>query len=271
MLQDLQTAALAGGHVHYADLGPRAASDVIVLVHGFPLGVGMWVPQEDAWPGWRVIVPALPGFDGSEPLSAATIDGYAGSVGALVEGLLLPPVVVAGLSMGGYVVFAMLRRASVPARAIVLADTRSGADSDESKAGRRRLLDLLAREGPPAVAREIIPKLIGPATRAERPQVEAALMALIERQPAATIAASTRALMDRPDATGQLAGIHLPALVIVGTDDALTPPAESERMHAALPDAALVRIPGAGHMSNMEQPGAFNQAVRAFLGRLSPV
>jgi 3-oxoadipate enol-lactonase len=271
MLQDLQTAPIAGGPIRYADLGPRDATDVIVLVHGFPLGVGMWAPQVEALGDRRLIVPALPGYDNSAPLERPSIDGYARQVVALIEHLALPPVVAAGLSMGGYVVFGMLRQAAARVRAVVLADTRSGADSDESKAGRRTLLDLLAREGPPAVAREIIPKLIGPATRAERPQVEAALMALIERQPAATIAASTRALMDRPDATGQLAGIHLPALVIVGMEDALTPPAESERMHAALPDAALVRIPGAGHMSNMEQPGAFNQAVRAFLGRLSPV
>jgi 3-oxoadipate enol-lactonase len=265
MTGDFQTADLPAGRLCYLDLGPRDSGRVLVLVHGFPLGVGMWAPQLEAFPGWRTVVPALPGFDGSEAAASPSIDAFANQVVALLDHLRLPAAVVAGLSMGGYVVFGMLRQAAARVSGVILADTRSGADSEDAKAGRRALLELLQRQGPAGVARELMPKLLGRTSQAERPDVARELTALIERQPAETIAAAIHALMTRPDSTPLLEAIAVPTLVIVGDEDTLTPPAESERMQAAIPGATLVCIPRAGHMSNMEQVAAFNDAVRTFL------
>jgi 3-oxoadipate enol-lactonase len=269
MTQDLQTADLPAGRLRYLDRGPRETRRVLLLVHGFPLGVGMWAPQIDAWPGWRLVVPALPGFDGSDPAVSPSIDAYAAQVVSLLDHLRIRRGVVAGLSMGGYVVFGVLRQAAGRIGGMILADTRSGPDTEEAKTGRRRLLESLEREGAAGVAQDLLPKLLGRTSQAERPEVARQLTTLIARQPVESIASATHALMERPDSTALLPAVAVPALVIVGEEDTLTPPAESERMQAAIPGAGLVRIPGAGHMSNMENPEAFNEAVRAFLASAS--
>ena len=88
---------------------------------------------------------------------------------------------------------------------------------------------------------------------------------LIAGQAIAGIDGALQAIMSRPDSTGLLAGLWVPTLVVVGEEDTLTPPAEAERIQAGVSGATLVRIPGAGHLSNLENPNAFNAALRGFL------
>ena len=258
------------GRLRYLDAPPRGAErprGVLVLLHAFPLNARMWEGQLAlAGSGWRVIAPQFRGFDGGagEP-PAVSVDDYAGDVIDLLDALEVKQVVVGGLSMGGYVAFALLRLAARYVQGLVLADTRSQADTPEGIAGRTRLLRLLEDGGPPAVADEMLPKLLGDTTRRARPAVVETVRSLALSSPADAIAGAIRALMSRPDSTPLLATIHVPTLIMVGDEDTLTPPAASEEMHRAIAGSEMVRIPEAGHLSNLEQPEEFNAALAAFL------
>jgi pimeloyl-ACP methyl ester carboxylesterase len=251
---------------------------VLVLIHAFPMGTAMWAGQMDAFPGWRVLAPALPGFDGSDTTAAVpasrqgdpacAIDAYADHVVAFMDDLGIDRPVIGGLSMGGYVMFGLLRRAPDRMSALVLADTRPSGDTGERLAARHRTLDLIAASGARGVADDMLPKILSPHTHAEQPAVVAEVRRLIEAQPPATIADATRAMMTRPESTALLPSVRVPTLIIVGEEDPITTVADAEGMQAALPQSTVVRIPHSGHMSNMEQPQAFNDAVRAFLARL---
>jgi pimeloyl-ACP methyl ester carboxylesterase len=216
--------------------------------------------------GWRVIAPQLRGFDGGagDP-PAASVDDYAGDVIDLLDALHVKQAVICGLSMGGYVAFAVLRLAARYVQGLVLADTRSQADTPEGVAGRTRLLQIVQDKGPAAVADEMIPKLLGETTRRSRPAVVELVRSLAVANSADAIAGAIRALMTRPDSTPLLSSIHVPALVIVGDEDVVTPPSASEDLHRAIAGSELARIPQAGHLSNLEQPELFNAALAAFL------
>jgi len=167
--------------------------------------------------------------------------------------------------MGGYVAFALLRLASRYVQGLVLADTRSQADTAEGVAGRQRMLQLVLDKGPSAVADEMIPKLLGATTLSTRPAVVDQVRSLALASSADAIAGAISALMTRPDSTPLLGSIHVPTLIVVGDEDTVTPPAASEEMHAAIGGSELVRISQAGHLSNLEQPDVFNAALTAFL------
>jgi pimeloyl-ACP methyl ester carboxylesterase len=170
--------------------------------------------------------------------------------------------------MGGYACLAVMRRTPSLVRALILADTRAGVDSLEGRAARKAMLTVLEHEGPQGVARDMMPRLLGATTREHNPGAEETVRLLIKRQSTAAIRDAIHRMMERPDSRPLLPSITLPVLVVVGEDDVLTPPAESEAMAAAIPDASLVRIAGAGHLSNLEQAQAFEASVEHFLDGL---
>jgi 3-oxoadipate enol-lactonase len=246
------------------DARPRGA---LVLVHAFPLNARMWERQlalADA--GWHVIVPQLRGFDGGTgERPASSVDDFAGDVIDLLDSLHIDEAVIGGLSLGGYIAFAVLRHAARYVHALVLADTKPQADSPEALKGRQRLLQTLEAKGPAGVADEMIPKLLGETTRRERPEVVARVRELILANPSGAIAGAIRALMSRPDSTALLPAVHVPTLILVGVEDTVTPVANALEMQKAIAGAELVQIPGAGHLSNLEQPEVFDAALARFL------
>ena len=259
--------------VAYLDSAPGdRAARVVMLIHAFPLSGVMWEAQAKALPqGWRMIAPDLRGFGGSTAGSngeSGSIDDYAVDVVDLLKELGITSAVVGGCSMGGYVTFALLRAAPSLARGIVLADTRAGADTSEGRANRRAMLALAEREGPSGVARDMTGKLLGKTSLDERPELEPLVRRWIKQQSHEAIQAAILRMMSRPDSFGMLPSIAAPALVIVGEEDTLTPPAESRKLAEALPTAELVIVPRAGHLANIEQPDAFNAALSRFLARL---
>ena len=258
----------------YLDSDPASDRPVLVLVHAFPLGAQMWEPQfKGAFWGWRILAPDLRGFGGSTDDRAEgidpTIDDYADDVAGLIRAVAGAPVVLGGLSMGGYAAFAVMRRTPTLVRGLILADTRAGADSLEGRAARKAMITLLEREGPQGVAREMMPKLLGATTRGHNPDAEETVRRLIKRQSPSGIRDAIVRMMERPDSTPSLSAITIPTLVLVGDEDGLTPPAESEAIAAAMPNASLVRIAGAGHLSNLERSQAFEASVEDFLGGLT--
>jgi len=248
----------------------------LVLLHAFPLSADQWLPQLHRVPnGWRFIAPDMRGFRGAGPAfedlavgGPLTIDEYADDVIELMSHLDLDRAVVTGVSMGGYVAFALLRRAPSYVRGLILADTRSQADTPEGVENRKKMLKQLTDagdRGPSVLIEDMLPKLLGAATLANQPAVVARIRSLALSNPPAAIAGGIRALMTRPDSTPLLRTVHCPTLIVVGADDALTPPSFSEEMHQAIAGSELVIVPGAGHLSSLEQPAAFNSALAAFL------
>ncbi len=170
--------------------------------------------------------------------------------------------------MGGYVAFALWRLEHLRWRGLVLADTRAGADSEQARAGREKMLQTLQARGTHGVADELLPKLLGNTTRTQRPQLVDHVRRLIERQTNEGISGAVVRLRDRPDSTPLLAEITVPVLVMVGDEDEVTPPSEAEGIQAHLADSRLVRIPQAGHLSCLENPEPFNAALAAFLSSI---
>jgi 3-oxoadipate enol-lactonase len=240
---------------------------VLILLHAFPLNARMWEPQLAlAEHGWHVIAPHFRCFDTSDGgPPASSVDDYAGDVIDLLDALHIHDAVVGGLSMGGYVAFAVLRHAASYIRALILADTKATADTPEGVEGRLRMLQLLVDKGVSAIADEMIPKLLAASTVSGRPDVVDWVGTMIRPTPPPAISGAIRALMSRPDSTPLLSMIHVPTLVVVGEEDTLTPPAMSEEIHRGIAGSELVRIAGAGHLSNLEQPKAFNDALAHFL------
>jgi 3-oxoadipate enol-lactonase len=240
----------------------------VVLLHAFPLTAEMWRRQLEAVPdGWRFIAPDLRGFgrflpDGGR---AVTLDDYAADVFALIDALALDEAVIGGLSMGGYVTFAMHRLQPARFTGMVLADTRPQADSVASREGRVQLRARLARDGPRGVAEQMLPKLLGEAARRGSGDALRHTRAMIEGSAPEAIDAAIVALMGRPDSTPGLSRIACPTLVIVGEEDEITPRDEAEAMQRAIARSALCVIPGAGHLSNLEQPAAFSRGLADFL------
>lgn len=259
--------------ISYFDSAPMARSArVVVLIHAFPLGAAMWEAQAKALPdGWRLLAPDLRGFGGStllEPDDDPMIDDYAADVEDLLRELGVTSAVLGGLSMGGYATLALLRRTPGLASGVVLANTRAGADTTEGRANRRSMLALLDREGPPGIARDMMPKLLGKTTLETRADVEPLVRRLIKQQSPTALRGAVLRMMQRPDSLGVIERVKVPTVIIAGDEDVLTPVEESRKMLAVTDQAELIILPAAGHLTNLEQPAAFNDALRSFLGRL---
>lgn len=191
------------------------------------------------------------------------MDGYAQDVLELMAHVEIDRAVVCGLSMGGYVALALHRRAAQRVAGLLLANTRAGADSPDGKAARDRMIDLVTREGASAVAREMTPRLLGATAHRDQPELADVVSDMIRMNAPETIAAAVAAMRDRPDSTSSLASITCPTWIVTGDEDALVAPSESDAMHQAIAGSHLVVLPHVGHLSNLEAPMAFGDALSA--------
>ena len=243
----------------------------LLWLHGFPLSRRIWQPQlegllDAAW----MVAPDLRGHgetDASE--GVYSMEQIADDAAALLEALgITQPVVVGGLSMGGYAALAFYRKYRQRVAGLILASTRAGADSAEGRAGREKSAANAREKGAGAIADAMLPKMFAPRTYANNPDLVHRLRHIMAGTSVPGLVGSLLGIRDRPDSTPLLAEIDRPVLVVHGAEDQLIPPSEAEAMHGALPDSRLELVPGAGHLVNMEQPASFNAAVRTFLQSL---
>lgn len=244
----------------------------LVLLHAFPLSSAMWLAQREGLAGrFRVITPDLRGFGGSllgddEP----SVDAMADDVARLFRYLGVRRAVVGGLSMGGYVAMALCRRHPDLVLGLVLAATRASADAEPVRETRLRQAARLEREGTTAVlVDEVLPGLVGPTTLQRRALVYGRVRGLVQATPPRAAAWAQRAMAGRPDSFATLRGLRIPALVMIGDEDAPATEEEARAMADALPNAEMLVIPRAGHLCAVEQPDLFNQAVAEFAAALS--
>lgn len=258
-----------GFRLHYLDVG--AGEPVVVLLHAFPLQARMWRQQMDALgERARLVAPDLKGFGGSDAPddpSAYSMEAYADDVAALLDHLGLDRVVIGGLSIGGYVAFAFLRRHRHRVAALVLADTKAEADTPEVLERRTTQQATVREQGIGPVVDAHVENLLTDHTRQERPELVERARELMQNPPAGLVGA-LEAMKQRTAATHELSGIDVPTLVLVGDQDGPSPPDVAQAMAAEIPGAELVVLPQAGHLSNLEAPAAFTEALRAFLDRL---
>ena len=215
---------------------------------------------------YRLVALDWRGFGESDITSdITTMEQLADDVAGLMDVLGMQDAILCGLSMGGYVAFAFLRKYPQRVKGLILADTRPGADTDEGRANRESVARLAESQGTGAIADLQIPKLISEYTRRHHPEVEARIRQMINAATPQGIAAASRGMAQRADSTDLLPTIACPTLVLAGEQDGLTPPSVAQDYASKIPSAQFVVIPNAGHLSNLEQPEAFLQAVSGFL------
>lgn len=261
-------ARINGTDLAYTDQGRGMP---VVLLHAFPQNRAMWEPQVRALSKThRIIAPDFRGFGESDaPLWHYTLDQFADDVAGLLDHLAIKRAVLVGLSMGGYTLFAFYRKYADRVTGLVLADTRAQPDTEEGRAGRFAMAQAAYTKGACAIADIMLPKLLSPVALQTKPELTGQVRATIERTQISGIAGALMAMAERPDSVPLLARIACPTLVITGELDGPTPPADGKLMAERIPGARLEIIPKAGHLSNLEQPEAFNRALLDFLEGIS--
>jgi 3-oxoadipate enol-lactonase len=236
----------------------------ILAVHGFPLSGKLWAEvASDLSRHHRLIVPDLRGLGQSRATSEASMQTYAEDLAAiLTDAGINEPVTLMGLSMGGYVLFEFWRRYPEKVGALILANTRAPADTPTAAEGRYATAQKVLAEGSQVVADSMIGKLFADSAEEE---LKSEWYGIMANSSPMGVAAALRAMATRPDSTETLATITVPTLIIVGSEDPITPPADSEAMHRAIDGSMLAIIEDAAHMTPVESPGAFSMAVQQFL------
>jgi len=250
--------------IAYTDIG---IGRPVVLIHGYPFNRSLWNEQIVALSSsYRVIAPDLRGFGESNAApGTATMNVMAHDVALLMDHLEISRATIGGLSMGGYVALAFYKQFPSRVRALILADTRAQADTEEGKQTRAQQAEKAINEGMAGIADAMLPKLLTPETVSKRPEVVKRVRDMMLKTKPEGAAAALRGMAERDDQTELLAKIKVPALIIVGAEDAITPVTDSEKMHQAITGSRLVVLENAGHVSNLERTGQFNHACLSFL------
>lgn len=240
---------------------------LLVFLHAFPLDAGMWAPQLAALNDVADCVAIdFTGFGASdvpEDAGEYSTETWAAEVAAVVESLDRGPAIPVGLSLGGYVSLALIERRPDLVEALVLCDARSTADSPDIAARRTQQQQRCRDEGVAAVLADLVPSLVG--NHAQRDAVLEEARQIAARANVNGVIGALDAMKRRPDRTQALAEFGKPLLLVVGVDDGIIPPAVVREMANTAPQASVVEIPDAGHVSNLDNPVAFNDAVRRFL------
>jgi pimeloyl-ACP methyl ester carboxylesterase len=239
----------------------------LVLVHAFPLSSAMWLAQREGLATrFRVLTPDLRGFGGS-PLGAdePSVDTMADDLAALLDAKGIDRAIIGGLSMGGYVTLAFCRRHPDRLLGVVLADTKATEDTKAAREARLRMAERLETDQNVGVLLDdLLPRLVGPTTMRHRALVYGRVRGLVQSTPPLAAAWAQRAMAARPDSVGALAGFRTPTLVLHGAEDAIITEDDARALTDALPNAELIVIPGSGHLTAVEQPELFNDAVAEF-------
>jgi pimeloyl-ACP methyl ester carboxylesterase len=253
--------------IGYDDVGQGLP---VVFLHGFPHNRSLWSPQVGGLVApCRTIAFDLRGFGETSVTPPFSMDRYADDVAAALGSLGIEKAVIAGLSMGGYAAFAFWRRHSALVRALVLCDTKAGADDEKGRAGRRDMIALVREKGSSAIADKMIAGMVGKSTREKNPDLVESMHRMMSLAPPEGIAGALEAMLNRPDSGPTLATITVPTLILVGEEDALTPVSEARALHHGIAGSDLQILAGAGHVSNVERPAAFNHLLSEFLTSLT--
>jgi len=251
------------GLMKFIDSGRGPA---VLWVHGYPLSGKIFAPQASI-AGFRHVIPDLPGF-GSSPSQGhrATIDDFADVVLSLADDRRVTRFVLAGLSMGGYIALAIMRKASDRVAGLILLDTKETADTEKARTERLSMIDTVEKTGAAAAVEAMLPKLLGEQTKRSNPTLVQEVRQILETASPEGITSALSAMASRPDSTDTARSISVPTLIIVGAEDTLTPPSDAERMLGLIEGSELAMIPGSGHLPTLENPKLTSKVIAEFLG-----
>ena len=259
----MNSIAVNGTEIHYAG---RGAGVPLLLVHGFPLNHSMWDDLAFDEAAVRVIAPDLPGFGLSPPRGeTATMERFADDLAGLLDALSIDKAVFCGLSMGGYIALQFQRKYAERLLGLVLCDTRAAADAPDAARTRGVIAEMVLCEGADPIIETMLPKLLAEKTKSDNPRLIGRLREMMAGADRLGMAAALRGMAARPDMTASLAEISCPTLIIVGEEDAITPPAEMRSMADAICGAKYMEIAPAGHLAPMESPAAVTVAIAEFM------
>jgi 3-oxoadipate enol-lactonase len=265
-------ALLNGINLHYFLTGDSSVPPV-VFVHGFPFSLEMWRGQTDAVAaeGFRAVAYDIRGHGMSDVGDGQyTIESHVDDLFALLDHLKMPRVAIVGLSMGGYIALRALEREPGRFIAAVLCDTKSEPDTDEGRVKRAASVRAVKQNGSTAFAADYVKMMFAEETISTNPSAVESIRRVIARTPPLSIAGTLIALAARTDTTASLGKISIPTLILVGERDTVTPPPSSQSMKAKIPGAELHIVPGAAHLSNLDNPAYFNDKLLTFLKRVLP-
>ena len=262
-------ALLNGCTIHYVVSG-NASAPPVVFVHGFPFSHEMWQGQIEAVvaEGFRAVAYDVRGHGLTDVGDGQyTIESHVDDLFALLDHLKLVKPAIVGLSMGGYITLRALERDQGKFGVVVLCDTRSESDTDEGRVKRAVSARSVKQTGSTAYAAEYVKSMFTPESFSTNPVAVELIRQTIARTSPLSIAGTLIALAARTDTTGSLGAITLPTLILVGERDTVTPPSYSRSMQSKIPGSELHIVPGAAHMSNLENPPFFNDKLVSFLKR----
>lgn len=242
----------------------------MVLLHPFPANRGVWMPVAEMLTArHRLILPDLRGH-GASGLGdgPATMEKHAADVARVMDDAGVGKAVLAGESIGGYILFEFWRRMRERVSALVLCNTKAGADNEEARANRLRSAEDVEKRGVEPFVETMIPKLLGETARTTRPDVVERARAMMMKMTPAGVAAVQRGMAARPDSVATLATIDVPTLLITGDEDMLTGLGEAELMQRHIAGSTLKVIPRAGHYAVFERHEEVGRIVRQFLDPL---
>jgi 3-oxoadipate enol-lactonase len=255
--------------IHYIDVGDSDALP-IVLIHGFPFSHEMWAPQiAFLEKRFRVVAYDLRGHGKSGVGDGQyTLEFFVDDLVGLLDYLEIEKAALCGLSMGGYIALRFAERNPERLLALILADTQAKADSNDAKLRRAAAIKSVKTNGVKAYADSFVKSVFAPQTFASKSDVVEAIKRIIRSNSSLGICGALLALLSRTETTEALPGIKVPTLILVGEQDALTPPSASQEMHTRIPNSEIHLILNAAHMSNLENSGVFNKYLLDFLERL---
>lgn len=265
----MSVATVNGITVAFDDLGD--SRNTVLLVHGHPFNRSMWRPQLTALQetGWRIVAPDLRGYGETSVVGGRTpLDTFAADLAALLDHLGIEDVVIGGLSMGGQIVMEFARQYPQRVRGLVLAATFPQPETEEGRRNRNAMADRLLREGMQAYADEVLPKMLAARSINALPAVADHVAAMMRATNPVGAAAALRGRAERPSYEATLASLVVPALIVVGSEDAFTTRDDAQRMRDLLTESELLWIEGVGHMPNLESSDRFNTALARFLKRM---
>jgi pimeloyl-ACP methyl ester carboxylesterase len=242
----------------------------VILLHGYPFNRTLWDGQVAAFKNsFRVITPDLRGFGESDAAEPATMARMAQDVAALMDALDIPTAIIGGLSMGGYVLLSFYKQFPNRVDALILADTRPQADTEEGKQNRVKQREQILREGMSLTADLMLPKLLTPETVSTRPDIVNHVRNMVINTKPAGAAAALMGMASREDQTDLLQQISAATLIVVGREDPITPVQDSQLMHERVQGSRLIILEDAAHVANLEQAESFNGVLKSFLGKFN--
>ncbi len=243
-----------------------ASGRPLVLLHAFPFSNEIWEGLRPP-PGFRVILPNFPGF-GSSPAAdpgLSLADVAWGLEKHLEETGVTEPIVLGGISMGGYWALEFLRHFPNRITGLILISTRAGIDGPEARQKRIEMAKRVELEGTGFLVNAMIPGLLGKTTRDQGVGIVKAVSGQIAKASPLGVALAQMAMANRRDQNDLLPMVKVKSLVVAGLEDALIPFSEAESLAKSIPGAQLRLIPEAGHLIPIEAPEIFQNLLNDFL------